>query len=811
MAVRGVPTTFRTCALVCAVLSACVVITACGTGSSSSAPPPPSGPGSLVVNVTGVPAGATASVVVTGPGGFSQTIAQTTTLTNLTPGIYSFAAPILPPTSTSSLTVPTYSPNPVTVSAGSTATGTVAYGSLPLKWQAIGPKAIQTTDAALHGQAGAGQIGAIAVVNANPPMTIYAGCAGWFGPTSATGVYKTTNGGITWAPSSAGLTDPLVAALWVDQSNPNIVVAGTTITGLFRSTDAGTTWQQAATPNFGQTIALLQVGTALYAGTSQGIVVSQDDGATWTLEEPTTAPVTSLAASGTYIYAAVNYPSGTVMVQSTPVGPWVTGPQLLFYGMYPVSADPANPLHAIVAAQGYYSTPDVWETTDGGVTWQSANVISLSNQWAIQYLAYDPSDPTGNTVYAGADYQFASSNDGGVTWTQMVETGDVRVIVPQFAGIKGMTVIGDDQGIFSSMDGGNTWTGMNGNLTTSLAYNVSVSGKTIVLAMQDYDPVSSFDGGATWLSGTAQSANPAYGEFGTVLINPVNPQYVYAYSDWGFWLSADGGMNYQLSTKYLTWPAYTGQPQTIAVDPQSAANVYVAAQIANGVLAGIYESTNYGVDWNLKWPTPQPQTPTLIAFDPTNDQNIFIGQADLTQCGVTPPNYPCQVGSLQVSHDGGKTWTTVTLGTANDYSGWPVALTVNPALPNIVLIGMSGSPQAGGGAWRSTDGGSTFSPVNTGLGGNLLVGPEPSFQDPLFSLAYDPAGSGLVVAGLGWDGVYLSSDNGSNWVSAQGNILPISTASAIWANGSIYATTFGQGVVQLPVTTRSAQHARRKR
>ena len=56
-----------------------------------------------------------------------------------------------------------------------------------------------------------------------------------------------------------------------------------------------------------------------------------------------------------------------------------------------------------------------------------------------------------------------------------------------------------------------------------------------------------------------------------------------------------------------------------------------------------------------------------------------------------------------------------------------------------------------------------------------------------------------MAAARGWDGIYLSSDNGSNWVSAKGNIVPISVTSAMWANGSIYATTFGQGVVQLPL------------
>ncbi|MGO9084658.1 MAG: hypothetical protein ACLP6G_22075 [Terriglobales bacterium] len=761
-----------------------MAITACGGGGSGSSLPPT--PGGLAVNITGVPSGTTSSVTVSGPAGFNQTISQTTTLTDLTPGTYSIVAPILSPASSSSLTVPTISPNPVTVSAGATATSTVAYGSLALNWQRVGPRAIQTSY--LSGEFGAGQIGAIAVNNANPSV-IYAGCAGWFGPASSTGVYKTTNGGTNWTPSSNGLTDPSVAALWLDQNSPNILVAGTTITGLFRSTDAGATWQ-VVSPGFGATTALLQVGSLLYAGTSQGIAVSQDDGATWSLAQSTPAWVQSLAASGTYIYAGRG--DGAVMVQSAPGGAWLASQDLAFYGNNSISADPANPLHAIVVEQGYYQNPDVWETQDGGMTWQSYNPM----QWAIQYVAFDPSDPSGKTVFAGADYQFTGSADSGSTWTQLTSGGDLRVIVPKFAGIAGLTIAGSDQGIFSSTDGGNNWQSLNGDLTTSLVYWMDISGKTIILAMQDYAPVASFDGGTTWNG--SLSGNTLCGEGGLVAINPGNPQHIYVYNPaCGFWISADGGANFQ-TVPALNAPQYPGSnAQVIAIDPQSPANVYAAAQAWNGTQQGIFASSDYGMTWSLKWSTNQ--VPSLIAIDPTNDQNIFVGQGD---------------GTLQVSHDGGKTWATNQLGNAGTQSdpvlSWPVTLSVNAAMPNLVMVGMSGPPQQNdGGVLLSTDGGSTFAPASAGMGPNPLVGPQP-WPDPLFVVAYDPAGSGLAAAAR-WDGIFLSSDNGGHWASAQGNAIPIGFTDVKWANGSIYATTFGEGVVQLLVQIGNSRTANRKR
>jgi len=191
--------------------------------------------------------------------------------------------------------------------------------------------------------------------------------------------------------------------------------------------------------------------------------------------------------------------------------------------------------------------------------------------------------------------------------------------------------------------------------------------------------------------------------------------------------------------------------------------------------------------------------PSLVAFDPTNDKNVFVGQQD---------------GTLQVSHDGGETWTSTLLGgtgtSSEPVSSWPVSLSINPASPNLVMVGMSGPPeQSDGGVLFSSDGGSTFTPASAGLGPNPLLYPQP-WPDSLFAVAYDPSGSGLAAAAR-WDGIYLSSDNGGHWVSAQGNAVPIGFTDIKWASGSVYATTFGEGVVQLPVQIQTSQALIRKR
>lgn len=86
--------------------------------------------GSLTVTVTGLGAGIDGAVTVTGPGGFSQQLTATQTLTGLAAGTYTIAA------SSIAANLVTHTPSPatqtVTVAAGGTAAGTVAYTASPL-------------------------------------------------------------------------------------------------------------------------------------------------------------------------------------------------------------------------------------------------------------------------------------------------------------------------------------------------------------------------------------------------------------------------------------------------------------------------------------------------------------------------------------------------------------------------------------------------------------------------------------------------------------------------------------------------------
>ncbi|WP_157202932.1 hypothetical protein [Calidithermus chliarophilus] len=83
--------------------------------------------GKLTVTISGLPAGTNANVTVSGPGGFSQNLTASTTLTNLTPGTYTITAGGVVVTKTTVDEHYQASGGSASVSAGATASASVTY------------------------------------------------------------------------------------------------------------------------------------------------------------------------------------------------------------------------------------------------------------------------------------------------------------------------------------------------------------------------------------------------------------------------------------------------------------------------------------------------------------------------------------------------------------------------------------------------------------------------------------------------------------------------------------------------------------
>lgn len=71
-------------------------------------------------------------------------------------------------------------------------------------------------------------------IDPNSSSVIYAG--------AATGLVKSADGGVSWNAASAGLPDGGVSHLAINPANPSVLYAGTNLAGVFKSSNGGVTW-----------------------------------------------------------------------------------------------------------------------------------------------------------------------------------------------------------------------------------------------------------------------------------------------------------------------------------------------------------------------------------------------------------------------------------------------------------------------------------------------------------------------------------------------------------------------------------------
>src|SRR5262249_45192117 len=102
--------------------------------------------------------------------------------------------------------------------------------------------------------------------------------------------------------------------------------------------------------------------------------------------------------------------------------------------------------------------------------------------------------------------------------------------------------------------------------------------------------------------------------------------------------------------------------------------------------------------------------------------------------------------------DAGAHWTRVTAGLNN------FALAIDPATPSIVYAATRD------GVFKSTDGGASWSPRNSGLPCDGCLGLEcQSCDASVLALAVDPVRPTIVYAGT-YGGIFKSTDGGDGWV-----------------------------------------------
>src|SRR6516162_9776088 len=148
-------------------------------------------------------------------------------------------------------------------------------------------------------------------------------------------------------------------------------------------------------------------------------------------------------------------PASTVQSADAPPNGGVAG------AVGPVVADPVDPNTLFVGTPG----GGIWKTTDGGTTWKA--LTDKQATLSISSLAYDPMDPTRNTLIAGT----------GLTANGTVCSAGACF----FTGSGGLR-----NGLLYSQDGGNTWTSL-GAATLGGQSVVGVAARGSVMLAATYE------------------------------------------------------------------------------------------------------------------------------------------------------------------------------------------------------------------------------------------------------------------------------------------------------------------------------------
>ena len=425
----------------------------------------------------------------------------------------------------------------------------------------------------------------------------------------------------------------------------------------------------------------------------------------------------------------------------------------------------------------YVGAPDggVWRTLDGGATWTP--IFDFQPTVSVGDVAIDPgnprvlyvatSDPFGyGSPFWGGTYSVGvrKSMDGGVTWAAtglnwtVGQNRTIRRLVINPSDSKVLLAATSD-GLYRTADAGATWT----RILSATAYDAEFqqdNGKIVYATTNQVH--KSTDAGATFTALSATCSGSRY----NIEIARSNPRVLYTLcTNDVVQKSSDAGATWTTTTSpgaYL----YGYYDNVLAVSPVFDSVVYVAG-------LDIKRTTNGGTSWSAVAVAGHVDN-HVIRFLPGNNSTLFVGND----------------GGLFETTNSGATWTSLNKGLAiTQFYGVGISRT-NPAImvagaqdngnmkysagvvTNITdRDGMRGfidwsnantiyvSTQSGD-LWRSTNGGATFSSINTPSGGAWVT-----------PWAQDPRVANTIYAAT--DKVYKSVDQGTTWTAISGSLAGI--------------------------------------
>ncbi|HET9696439.1 MAG TPA: glycosyl hydrolase, partial [Terriglobales bacterium] len=631
------------------------------------------------------------------------------------------------------------------------------------------------------------------------------------------GVWKTINGGTTFTPVFDGEGSYSIGYITVDPFDPNVVWVGTGENnsqrsvaygdGIYKSEDAGKTWTNmglkhsehigriVVDPRDSKTVFVAAEGPLWSAGGDRGLYKTKDGGKNWekilNVSENTgfsdlvmdpENPDTMYASAyqrRRHVWTLIDGGPESAIYKTTDGGAtWnklKNGLPTVDMGRIGLAVSPANPNVVYATIEAADGKSGVYRSMDKGSNWERRNPFESGSMYYAQIFA-DPKNV--DRIYIGSVF-LKVSDDGGKTIRNLGEKNKhvdnhVIWIDPENTN---HYLVGCDGGLYESFDRAENWRWFE-NLPLGQFYRVSVDN-----SLPFYRVYGGTQDNSTWgapsRSLSVNGITNADWEFiqgGDGFhsqVDPEDPNTVYAEYQYG------NIIRYNRKTGEAVGiipPEPKGGPpyrynwdSPILVSSHDHRRVYFAANV-------LFRSDDRGDNWQAISPDLTRQIdrnklpvmgkvwgPDAVA---KNQSTSFYG--NIVSLSESPKKdgvfyVGTDDGLVQVTEDGGKTWTK-----HDTFPGVPDRSYVSKLLASnhdaaVVYAAFENHKQGDFKPYlfRSSDNGRTWTSISANLPENGYV----------HTIAEDPVNPKLLFVGTEF-GLWFSIDGGAKWVQLKGGDFP---------------------------------------